>query len=135
MDPASWPEPIRMPILGGLIVLMIATVVLDASSDLALIVGPIVPPLVGGLIWRFDRLPWIDVLSWTVPLALWIAVAWMILPGLGLLGSIAGGVSVAAWISAFIFWTRVARWWYRAVLRKPYPWPAATRSARDIHER
>jgi hypothetical protein len=120
-DPATWRESIRIPILAALIVLMAVTIALGPRSGIATVMTSIVPPVVSGAIWRFERLPWIDILSWTLPLVVWIAGLMWILPSVGPIGWIVGGTSVAAWVYAFIFWTRVTRWWYRAALRKPYP--------------
>ena len=121
LDPEKWRESIRIPILGFLVVLMIFAVWLGPRSALAVIAVSVIPAVVGGLIWRFDGLPWVDILSWTVPLAAWVAVAASILPGWGAVGWILGGLSVWAWLYAFMEWTRVTQWWYRWLLRKPYP--------------
>jgi hypothetical protein len=120
-DPATWRQSIRVPILGALIVLMAVTIALGQRSGIATVVAAVIPAVVGGSIWRFDRLPWIDIVSWTVPLMVWSAAVVSILPSLGPAGWIFGGISVAGWEYAFIFWTPVTRWWYRSVLRKPYP--------------
>jgi hypothetical protein len=121
LDPSRWPESIQFPILGALIALLGLAFWLAPRSVPGAILTAVVPAVVGGLIWRFDGLPWTDILSWTVPLVAWIAVALAIAPRVGLAGWILGGLSVAAWFWAFIFWTRVTRWWYQWVLRKPYP--------------
>ena len=120
-DPATWRESIRVAILGGLMVCLVLVFAAAPRSPIATVATAVIPAVIGGLIWRFDRLPWADILSWTVPLGLWTAVALAVLPRLGPPGWIAGGLSVAAWFSAFIFWTSVTKWWYRVVLRKPYP--------------
>ena len=119
LDPARWPTPVRLTILGLLLVLVAAAVFLDPRSTVATMGVLLVPAIVGGLIWRFDGLPWIDIASWTLPLVLWTAILESILPRS--VSLLVGGVTVGGWVYAFIFWTRVTRWWYRWLLRKPFP--------------
>jgi hypothetical protein len=74
---------------------------------------------IGALIWRGDAIPWRDIASWTVPLAVLIAVAWwwVRFPLVYIVGE---GLAVA-WLASFIFWLRPVGWWYRRILRKPVP--------------
>ena len=72
------------------------------------------PVLIGGLVWRYDGLPWTDIASWTLPAALLVAVIMVTIPLT--ISALVGIVPVAAWLYGFMFWTRVARWWYERVL-------------------
>jgi|GEM_PF-5664556 hypothetical protein len=134
-DPALWRESFRGPILGALVAVMAVTIALSPRSVVAVVVAAVIPAVVGGSIWRFDHLSWTDILSWTAPLAVWSAAVISILPSLGSVGWILGGISVAGWVYAFVFWTPVTGWWYRSVLRKPYPGSGADSALRDIPRR
>ena len=124
LDPARWPDPLRLAVLGAAVAVFALSAWVAPTSALAIVAVLLVPPLVGGLIWRFDGLPWIDIASWTLPLAGWLAINVWIVPGS--VHWVIGGISVAAWLYAFIFWTGVTRWWYRWLLRKPFPRTTAT---------
>ena len=73
---------------------------------------------VGAIIWRADGVAWLDTASWTVPLFLLVAVAWLTLPEVPYL---IAGFLAAAWLVSFIFWWLPVRWWYRWVPRKDPP--------------
>ena len=112
----------RVPVLLAVAVLTpVLTLWLGTRSILGAGIAVFGLVLVGALIWRFDHLPWIDIASWTLPMAVWLVAAlWIIDSPVRWL---VAETSAAVWLLAFIFWTGVTRWWYRRVLRKPFPYP------------
>ena len=72
----------------------------------------------GAIIWRADGIAWLDTASWTVPLSIWVLVAWVSFSEARFL---VAGLMAMAWFAAFIFWLPPVRWWYRWVLRKGVP--------------
>lgn len=123
LDPAHWSERSQGIASLGVIALYLAAVVgsfFDFGPE-PLVAGWLVLAFgaFGALYWRGLRIPWADIASWTVPLTLWMAAAVAILPPLpwGFVGWIAGSV----WFSLFAAGTPFVLWWYRSVLRKPFP--------------
>jgi hypothetical protein len=119
-DPARWPEPwvtVVVLTIAGSIVIGIST---------GLLSGPVGGILFGGacgtagaLIWRADAIPWGDIASWTIPLAVWIAVAWIAVESD--VAYLIAGAAAVVWFACFIFWLPPVRWWYRRILRKDVP--------------
>lgn len=120
LDPTRWPEWVKwtMPfvILVGMWVV---------PSPFGVIVGP---SLIGALIWRYGRRTLNEILSWPLPLVALTAIGWWLLPAsLGWARSVLLGVPVCGLLYAFMFWTRPTRWWYRWVLRRPFPYDLGPR--------
>jgi hypothetical protein len=118
-EPARWPDRVQVAVLCTFAVILLVAGWLLAATPWQLVAIALFP-LGGGLIWRYDERPWIDIASWTVPAMAWVAVVAWFAPS-RLVGGLVASVSIAAWLYAFIFWTGVTRWWYRWVLRKPHP--------------
>jgi len=85
----------------------------------------------GAVIWRSDAIPWVDIASWTVPLATLLLIAWVFLTDVPYL---IAGLSLAGWLASSIFWLPPVRWWYRWVLRKGLPYGNRSRRAPQLHE-
>jgi hypothetical protein len=75
----------------------------------------------GAIIWRADGIAWLDTASWTIPLSIWVFIAWVSFSDVPYL---VAGLVATGWVAAFIFWLPPVRWWYRWVLRKdpPHGW-------------
>ena len=119
LDPARWPQSL----VGAVLVLVMGLLlVLGFTGALHGVVGGTLVAAgfgtVGAIIWRADGVAWLDTASWTVPLFLLVAVAWLTLPEVPYL---IAGFLAAAWLVSFIFWWLPVRWWYRWVLRKDPP--------------
>ncbi len=119
LDPETWPDPVQVRALWISMAGLVIAGWLLAGTPLHILPLAAFPIVFGGLIWRFDGLPWIDIASWTLPATLSVAVANLMIPLPATV--VATGAVMAAWIYGFIFWTRVTHWWYERVLRKPYP--------------
>jgi hypothetical protein len=122
LDPARWPALLQWVVLGALVGLAALSVILGAGR----VLGPIgsaallvLPGLIGGLIWRYSAVPWRDIASWTVPLTIWVLVAPMVVAATVRWLFVATPATI--WLAVFVFWLPPVRWWYRVVLRKPYP--------------
>jgi hypothetical protein len=118
-DPARWPESAKLPALGLLIVLTGLVWIAGTPTS----IGPaltvwlaVAPGVAGAMLWRFDRVPLIDILTWTVPMTIWIAGALLLIraPVRWFVAFTPAGL----WLAAFAFWTPVVGWWYRSVLRR-----------------
>ncbi|HET7604289.1 MAG TPA: hypothetical protein VFK36_14785 [Gemmatimonadales bacterium] len=119
-EPARWPDRVQLAVLWTVAGALFISGFLLAATPWHLLTVALFPPLIGGLIWRYDGRPWLDIASWTVPAMLWVGVVAWLGPS-GLMGGLVASVAVAGWVYLFIFWTRVTRWWYRWVLRKRHP--------------
>ncbi len=73
-------------------------------------------PFVGGLYWRTDGHGWVPVLSWTIPLSLWLLVARLVVQPqvVGFLAFLCG----VAFAAAMAGWNRLADAWYQFILRQ-----------------
>jgi hypothetical protein len=122
LDPARWPSS-WVPAVP--VVIMALVVVLAIMGALHGTVGGVLVAVwfgvFGAIIWRADGIPWLDTASWTVPVVVWVAVAWF---NFSEIPYVIAGLLASAWIATFIFWLRPVRWWYRWVLRKdpPHGW-------------
>lgn len=119
LDPAGWPDSVQTRILWISAAGILIAFWLLARSPLWFLPLALWPVVVGGLVWRYDGLPWTDIASWTLPAAFWVTVIMVTIPLP--VSAVLGTVPVAAWLFGFMFWTRVTNWWYARVLRKPYP--------------
>lgn len=102
LDPARWPQSL----VGAVLVLVMGLLlVLGLTGALHGVVGGTLVAAgfgtVGAIIWRADGVAWLDTASWTVPLFLLVAVAWLTLPEVPYL---IAGFLAAAWLVSFIFW-------------------------------
>jgi hypothetical protein len=126
IDPVRWPDPwvevVVFTILGSMLV-GAATGSIHGRAG-GLLIGAAIASI-GALIWRADAIAWRDIASWTVPLAVWVAVAWVAAPS-DTAYVLAGGFAVV-WLTTFIFWLAPVRWWYRWILRKDVPGGPAPR--------
>src|SRR6476660_7074721 len=117
LDPARWSDRYQAIAMVSVIGLYLAAVVAGSLG-----VGP--EPLItawlavafgtfGVLYWRGLGIAWGDVLSWTVPLMLWMAAVLAVLPPFPwwFIGWMAGVV----WFALFAAGTPFVPWWYRAV--------------------
>jgi hypothetical protein len=130
LDPARWPAS-SVPAIPALIIALLAvltiTGVLHGTAGgvlFAVGVGAF-----GAIIWRADGIAWLDTASWTVPLSIWMLVAWVSFSEVPYL---AAGLVAAAWLASFIFWLPPVRWWYRWVLRRDFPF--RSRGAAQLHD-
>lgn len=124
LDPVAWDHKLQRAVLAAWIALGILVQIADrlgvpSLHPVAAALALVYPGVVGAMAWRFLHASWRDIASWTVPVTL--------LAGLGLivpvpLGWLFGVVAVG-WTVAFVFWGGGGDWWYRAVLRRPCPWP------------
>jgi len=120
IDPASWSDRLQGLALVVAILSWLAACLVPharvAPSDLWVVMGL---GAVGALSWRFEAVPWRDIASWTLPLTVWVAIVVIVdpTPLVGALGFMIGG----GWLGLFACWSPFAQWWYRAALRKPYP--------------
>jgi hypothetical protein len=71
----------------------------------------LVLPLVGALIWRYERTRAREIASWTVPLAIVLFIAGLISGPIGLVVSLAG----AGVLAAMMFWDVARDGWLRLV--------------------
>jgi hypothetical protein len=123
LDPARWSDRSQAIAMISVIGLYLAAVVAGSLE-----VGP--EPLItawlavafgifGALYWRGLGIAWGDVLSWTVPLMLWMAAVLAVRPPFPwwFMGWMAG----VMWFCLFALGTPFLTWWYQAVLRKPFP--------------
>ena len=72
----------------------------------------------GAGVWWADGVAWLEIASWTAPLAGLILVAWIAFDPIPY---VITGLIVMAWLGSFIFWLPPVRWWYRWVLRRDPP--------------
>jgi len=132
LDPARWRGDtalvVPVTIVGLLAVGSITGAVHGAVGDalLAAAVGAF-----GAVIWRSDAIPWVDIASWTVPLAVLFLIAWVFLADVP---NLIAGLLLAGWLASFIFWLSPVRWWYRWVLRKDLPYGNRSRRAPQLRE-
>ena len=120
IDPARWRDPWMEVVVFGIVGSM------SFGAVTGFIQGPVGAVLmgagfgsIGALIWRADEVPWRDIASWTIPLAVWVTVAWVALPS-AVAYLIAEGFA-AVWLVTFMFWLAPVSWWYRWILRKDVP--------------
>ncbi len=78
-------------------------------------IGPILtvwlvlaPAVVGALLWRFEHISWLVILSWTASLTAWIAGSLILVhaPVRWVVAYTPAGL----WLATIIFWTPPARW-------------------------
>ena len=119
LDPARWRGDrvlIVSAAIAGLLTVGSLTGALHGTVGGALLATGV--GAVGAVIWRSDAIPWVDIASWTVPLAVLLLIAWVFLADVPYL---IAGLALAGWLASFIFWLPPVRWWYRWVLRKDLP--------------
>jgi hypothetical protein len=122
LDPSRWPRSVSLAIPGLIMALLVVLAVsgsLHGTAGGVLFAGGL--GAFGAIIWRGDGVAWLDTASWTVPLIVWVVVAWFTFSEVPYL---IAGVVAMAWLASFIFWLPPVRWWYRLVLRKgpPHGW-------------
>jgi hypothetical protein len=75
----------------------------------------VLPPLFGAAVWRRHGASWVEVLSWTVPVALLLGIGFLLAdPPLSAMLVLLG----AALFAAMMLSARADRWWHRIVLRE-----------------
>jgi hypothetical protein len=119
LDPARWSD---RELAAALATIMGTLLVVTLTGNLhgmlgGLAIGVAIATF-GAVIWRSDAIPWVDIASWTVPLAALFLIAWVFLADVPYL---IAGLLLAAWLASFIFWLPPVRWWYRWVLRRGGP--------------
>lgn len=78
------------------------------------VVLTILPPVFGAVVWRRHGASWLEVLSWTIPVALLLGGAFLIAaPPLTWVLAVLG----AGLFGAMMLSERADRWWHRTVLR------------------
>jgi hypothetical protein len=87
--------------------------------DLIRIVFLIGLAVLGVTDWRAQGHRWIPTMSWTAPFTLWMVAFHSFVDRSSVVGPIAYFVGVAFAVSMMAS-TRMARWWYKVVLRRPY---------------
>jgi hypothetical protein len=144
LDPARWPTRLQWTTLAVIAALGLLGVVGLVPEPVWAGYVIVYPGVIGAFIWRFDRVGYGEIASWTTPMTLVMTAAVLLAPApVGVVLGVACGV----WLGAFIIWLPPVRWWYRWVLHRPapglcgewqglLPWrfvrePAATRLAGD----
>ena len=108
IDPAGWSDRVQMTVLVGLVTAWaLGSLAWRPLGGLA----PLMLPVVGALIWRYERTRVRDIASWTVPLAIVLFVAGLIPGPVGLVVSLAG----AGVLAAMMFWSVARDGWLRLV--------------------
>ena len=120
-DPARWPDRLQNAALAIWLIVTTLTWVIGPSTlgSIGALWLIIAPGTLGALIWRFDRLPWWDIATWTVAMTAWILVVLVILDAPG--RWVIAYTPALLWTAAFVFWLPPVRLWYRFVIRKPMP--------------
>jgi hypothetical protein len=72
--PASWVPAIPALIIALLAVLAVMGILHGTAGGVLVAVGF---GVFGAIIWRADGIAWLDTASWTVPLGIWVLVAWV----------------------------------------------------------
>jgi hypothetical protein len=120
IDPIRWSE--RSQGLALVIVLALYFVSCFAgpgAGPIAMVLAAGGLAVVGGLSWRFSEMPWREIASWTVPIIAWNLAILELRPPLSisLLALLPGGL----WVGLFACWSPFVPWWYRSILRRPFP--------------
>ena len=119
LDPARWPSSwvptVPALIIGVVVVLAMMGAIHGAIGGVLVAVWL---GVFGAIIWRAEGIAWLDTASWTVPVVVWVAVAWF---NFSEIPYVIAGLVAMAWIASFFFWLTPVQWWYRWVLRKDPP--------------
>jgi hypothetical protein len=120
LDPVQWSARQQNVVL----LVVFATYVLSAvigrpGGPLVLGWFAVALGVLGGLTWRYNAMPWRDIASWTVPLIAWMTGVVVVRPAP--IPAIVAFLLGCAWFAIFASWLPFVGWWYRSVLRKPFP--------------
>ena len=127
IDPIRWSERVQGFALVATVALYVVSCIAGPGAGPIAAVGAACGmAVVGGLSWRFNAIPWREIATWTVPIMAWNLAIFEIRPplALGILALLLG----ALWVGLFACWSPIVPWWYRSVLRRPFPYLAV------IHE-
>ena len=120
IDPIRWSERLQGLALVVALGLYFASCIAGPGAGPVATVGAASGmAVVGGLSWRFSSVPWREIATWTVPVVAWNLAIFELRPpfALGVLAVLLG----ALWVALFACWSPFVPWWYRSVLRRPFP--------------
>jgi len=120
IDPARWSERLQGLALVVALGLYAASCIAGPSAGRIAEVGAAGGmAVVGGLSWRFNSMPWREIAIWTVPIVAWNLTIFELQPpfAIGVVALMLGGL----WLGLFACWSPFVPWWYRTVLRRPFP--------------